>query len=542
MKMVNGVLLLVDAFEGPMPQTRFVLRKALELNLAPIVVLNKADRPDSRPSEVIDEVLGLFIDLGAGAEQLDFPIVHASAKDGWAYMDGGKLYGADAPAPPAADCDAERQENGGGPSAPDAYGGLSPLFEAIVNTIPAPDGYPDMPLQALISSIDYDDYVGRIAIGRIERGSVYRAQQVAVCGKAPHNEKVNRLYTFEGLKRIEAETAEFGDIVAIAGLGDIDIGDTVCDMDAPEPLPFVNIDEPTISMTFSVNNSPFAGRDGSLVTSRHIRERLFREVKTNVSMRVGETETPDSFVVSGRGELHLSILIETMRRQGYEFSVSKPKAIFREQDGGIYEPIELLVIDAPDSSVGAVIEKLASRRAELHNMRKGSDGYTRLEFQIPARSLIGFRSEFLTDTKGNGIMNHVFHGFEPYKGDVAQRARGVLVAWEEGEAAAYGLYNAQDRGVLFISPGALVYEGMIVGECSREGDMAINVCKRKHATNIRAAGADEAIRLTPPRSFSLEQALEFISDDELIEITPKNIRLRKRILNAEQRYRRERRE
>ena len=562
LKMVNGVLLLVDSFEGPMPQTRFVLKKALELDLVPIVVINKADRADSRPVEVVDEVLNLFIELGADEERLAFPIIYASAKDGWAILDdilsagpnnaaggagdssggdtGNALNNAAGPGGnPGPRGDAPQPEESGYTGArigqQRAKNDLSPLFETIINTVPPPAGYPDKPLQVLISNIDYDDYVGRIAIGRIERGTARRSQQVVVCGKSNHNEKINRLYTFEGLKRFDTETADFGDIIAIAGLGDIDIGDTVCDVEAPEPLPFVNIDEPTITMTFSVNNSPFAGREGSLLTSRHIRDRLFREVKTNVSMRVEETDSPDAFKVSGRGELHLSILIETMRRQGYEFSVSKPTAITREEGGELYEPFEHLITDAPDAAAGIIIEKLGSRKAEMLNMRKHADGYTRLEFLIPSRSLIGFRSDFLTDTRGNGIMNHVFHGFGLYKGEIAGRSRGSLIARENGEASAYGLYNAQDRGVIFISPGVNVYEGMVVGECSRDEDMAINVCKKKHMTNIRAAGTDEALKLTPPRLLSLEQALEYIAEDELLEVTPNNYRIRKRILNTESR-------
>ena len=512
LKMVDGVLLLVDSFEGPMPQTRFVLKKALEMRLVPVVVVNKADRPDARLDEVVDEILNLFIELGADDDLLDFPIVYASAKDGWAELDR----------------DAQNPDSD-----------LTPLFEVIVDAVPPPSGYTDLPLQALISNIDYDDYIGRIAVGRVERGSIYRSQQVVVCGVSEghvnHNEKIARLFMYQGLRRVETDSAGLGDIVAIAGLGDINIGDTVCDVTAPETLPFVDIDEPTISMTFSVNNSPFAGREGEYVTSRHLRERLFREVRTNLSLRIKETESTDSYVVSGRGELHLSILIETMRRQGYEFSVSKPAPIYRERDGVTYEPVEFLAIDAPEEYIGIIMEKLGARKAALINLKHAADGRARLEFGIPARGLIGYRSEFLTDTKGNGIMNHVFSGFEPYKGDIAPRTRGSLVAWEYGEAAAYGLFNAQDRGTLFISPGAVVYEGMIVGECSREGDMSINVCKKKHATNIRAAGSDEAVRLTPPRVLSLEQALEFIADDELIEVTPKSIRLRKRILDAERR-------
>ncbi|MDR3120140.1 MAG: translational GTPase TypA [Clostridiales bacterium] len=506
LKMVNGVLLLVDSFEGPMPQTRFVLKKALELELVPIVVINKADRPDARPPEVVDEVLDLFIELGADEDQLEFPVVYASARDGWATLDA--------------------LENGET---------LAPLFETILETVPSPTGYPDEPFQVLISNIDYDEYVGRIAVGRIERGSARYAQQVVVCGRdgGSHNEKITRLYSFDGLKRVEVQEAELGDIVAIAGLGDINIGDTVCDVAAPEPLPFVNIDEPTIAMTFSVNNSPFAGREGTYVTSRHLRDRLFREIETNVSMRVEETDSPEAFKVSGRGELHLSILIETMRRQGYEFQISKPKVIMKELGGQQHEPVEHLTVDVPEEFVGVTIEKLGARKGEMINMHPNAGGYTRLEFLVPARGLIGFRSEFLTDSKGNGIMNHVFHGFEPFKGEIATRTRGSLVAWETGETVTYGLYNAQDRGALFISPGTRVYEGMIVGENAREDDMAINVCKRKHVTNMRASGSDEAMRLVPPRLLTLEQALEFIADDELVEVTPQNIRLRKRILDTE---------
>jgi GTP-binding protein len=515
LKMVNGVLLLVDSYEGPMPQTRFVLKKALELDLVPIVVINKVDRSEARPAEVLDEVLDLFIELGADDAQLDFPVVYASSRDGWATLDPQELASG-----------AEQDSDA-----------LTPLFRTIVDSVPPPSGYPDRPFQLLISNIDYDEYVGRIAVGRIERGSARYAQQAVVCGRGGGRraEKITRLYAFEGLKRIEVQEAGLGDIVAVAGLGDINIGDTVCDAEAPEPLPFVSIDEPTIAMTFSVNNSPFAGREGTYVTSRHLRDRLFREVETNVSMRVDETDSPDAFKVSGRGELHLSILIETMRRQGYEFQVSKPKVIMREEEGRLLEPVEHLTADVPEAFVGVTIEKLGMRKGEMINMRANADSFTRIEFLIPARGLIGFRSEFLTDTKGNGIMNHVFHGFEPYKGDIQARRRGSLVAWEGGEAMTYGLYNAQERGALFIAPGTKVYEGMVVGENSREDDMAINICKKKHVTNIRAAGSDEAMRLTPPRLLSLEQALEFIADDELMEVTPQNIRLRKRILDTEQR-------
>jgi len=508
LKMVDGVLLLVDAFEGPMPQTRFVLRKALQLNLKPIVVINKIDRPEARPEEVIDEVLELFIELGADDDQIEFPVIYASSREGYAVLDLN-----------------DEKKN------------LEPLFNVIVEKVPAPEGEFDKPLQLLVSNVDYDDYVGRIAIGRIERGEVRSGQQAVICRKdgSVTQGKISRLYKFEGLKRAEADNAQLGDIVAVSGLSDINIGETICDIGYPEPLPFVNIDEPTITMTFSVNNSPFAGKEGTYVTSRHLRDRLFKELETNVSLRVEETDSPDSFKVSGRGELHLSILIETMRRQGYEFQVSKPKVIFKEIDGVKYEPIELLMIDVPEEYMGVTIEKLGSRKAEMLNMHSASEGYMRLEFKIPARGLIGYRSEFLTDTKGNGIMNHIFYGYEPYKGDITMRPRGSLVAWEDGEAVTYGLYNAQERGTLFISPGEKVYEGMVVGENARNEDIVVNVCKKKHVTNMRASGSDEALRLTPPKILSLEQALEFISDDELVEITPKNIRLRKRILDTEQR-------
>lgn len=508
LKMVDGVLLLVDAFEGSMPQTRFVLSKALQLNLKPIVVVNKIDRPEARPLEVVDEVLDLFIELGADDDQLEFPVIYASSREGYAIYN----------------LEDEKKD-------------LQPLFDTIIEKVPAPSGYIDKPLQLLVSSIDYDEYVGRIAIGRIERGRVRVGQQAVVCkqDESLQNIRISRLYSYQGLKRVECEEAALGDIVVVAGVGDITIGETICDVDCPEALPFVDIDEPTISMTFSVNNSPFAGREGDYVTSRHLRDRLFKELEKNVSLRVEETESPDSFKVSGRGELHLSILIETMRRQGYEFQVSRPTVIYKEKNGELLEPIEYLMIDVPEEFMGSVMEKLGSRKAEMVNMHSANQGYTRLEFKIPARCLIGYRSEFLTDTKGNGIMNHVFHGFETFKGEIQGRQRGSMVAWEEGEAVTYGLYNAQERGSLFIDPGTKVYEGMIVGENARSEDIVINVCKKKHVTNMRASGSDEALRLTPPIIMSLEQALEFISDDELVEITPKNIRIRKRILDSEMR-------
>ncbi len=508
LKMVDGVLLLVDAFEGAMPQTRFVLKKALSLNLKPIVVVNKIDRPEARPDEVVDEILELFIELGADDDQLEFPVVYASSREGFAVCDLG----------------GERID-------------LKPLFEMIVDKVPAPKGEFDETLQMLVSNIDYDEYVGRIAIGRVDRGVIKLNQQAIICKKegTQLNARITKLYTFEGLKRVESPEGRVGDIVAVSGVGDVTIGDTICDVGAPDPLPFVAIDEPTLSMTFSVNNSPFAGREGTFVTSRHLRDRLFKELETNVSLKVEETESADSFEVSGRGELHLSILIETMRRQGYEFQVSKPSVIYKEVDGVQMEPIEYLMIDVPEDFMGVVMEKLGQRKAEMVNMTSANQGYMRLEFTIPARGLIGYRSEFMTDTKGNGILNHVFHSYEEYKGDIPTRTRGSMVAWEDGDAVTYGLYNAQERGTLFISPGTKVYEGMIVGENARYDDIVVNVCKKKHVTNMRASGSDDALRLTPPTVLSLEQALEFIADDELVEITPKNIRLRKRVLNSEMR-------
>jgi GTP-binding protein len=496
LNMVDGVLLLVDAFEGPMPQTRFVLKKALELNLVPIVVINKIDRPGARPYEVAEQVLDLFLELGADDDQADFPIIYASSRKGFAVYD-----------------------------LKDNKESLEPLLHAIVEKVPAPVGYYDKPLQLQVSSIDYDEYIGRIGIGRIARGTIKSGQSAVVCNKNGiiNSIKIGKLFKFEGLKRVDSEEAALGDIVAISGAGNINIGDTICDIDTPEPLPFINIEEPTITMTFIVNNSPFAGTEGTFVTSRHLRDRLFKELETNVSLRVEETDSPDSFRVSGRGELHLSILIETMRRQGYEFQVSKPKAILKYIDGVKCEPIEYLNIDLPEEFMGVVMEKLGARKAELVNMHSANEGYMRLEFKIPARGLIGYRSEFLTDTKGNGIMYHVFHSYDEYKGDILSKPRGSIVAWEDGEAVTYGLYNAQERGILFITPGTKVYEGMIVGENARPDDIVVNVCKKKHVTNMRAAGSDEALRLTPATIFSLEKSLEFIAEDELVEITPKNI-------------------
>lgn len=508
LKMVDGVLLLVDAFEGCMPQTRFVLKKALNLKKKVLVVVNKIDRPGARPSEVIDEVLDLFIELGADEDQIEFPVVYASAKDGYSSLD------------------------------PDVReGDMRPLLDAILEHISAPDGDIDGPLQILFSSLDYDDYIGRIGVGRVERGKILRGENVVLCkqdGKQ-ENVKISRLYQFEGLKRVEVDSAMMGDIVCVSGIADLNIGETACDPECIEPLPFVKIDEPTISMNFIVNDSPFAGREGKFVTSRNLRDRLFKEVETNVSMRVEETDSTDTFKVSGRGELHLSILIETMRRQGYEFQVSRPEVIYKTINGQLCEPIELLIIEVPEQYVGSVIEKLGSRKGELENMGSRNGGATHLEFKIPARGLIGYRSEFMTDTNGNGIMNQLFAGYEPYKGDIQTRERGSIVVHETGTSTGYGLFNTQDRGRLFIGPGVEVYEGMIVGECSRNEDIVCNVCKKKQMTNTRAAGSDDALRLVPHSTLSLEQSMEFIKDDELLEVTPESLRLRKRVLSKEQR-------
>ena len=506
--MVDGVLLLVDAFEGCMPQTRFVLKKALNLKKKVLVVVNKIDRPGARPSEVIDEVLDLFIELGADEDQIEFPVVYASAKDGYSSLD------------------------------PDVReGDMRPLLDAILEHISAPDGDINGPLQILFSSLDYDDYIGRIGVGRVERGKILRGENVVLCkqdGKQ-ENVKISRLYQFEGLKRVEVDSAMMGDIVCVSGIADLNIGETACDPECIEPLPFVKIDEPTISMNFIVNDSPFAGREGKFVTSRNLRDRLFKEVETNVSMRVEETDSTDTFKVSGRGELHLSILIETMRRQGYEFQVSRPEVIYKTINGQLCEPIELLIIEVPEQYVGSVIEKLGSRKGELETMGSRNGGATHLEFKIPARGLIGYRSEFMTDTNGNGIMNQLFAGYEPYKGDIQTRERGSIVVHETGTSTGYGLFNTQDRGRLFIGPGVEVYEGMIVGECSRNEDIVCNVCKKKQMTNTRAAGSDDALRLVPHSTLSLEQSMEFIKDDELLEVTPESLRLRKRVLSKEQR-------
>ena len=506
LKMVDGVLLLVDAFEGCMPQTRFVLKKALGLGKKPVVVVNKIDRPGARPEEVVDEVLDLFIELGANDDQLEFPVVYASGRDG---------YASDDPHTPGTD--------------------MTPLFEAILREVPAPTGDLNGPAQVLFSNIDYDEYVGRIGIGRVERGSVKVNDNMVLCHRdgTTKNVKISKLYQFEGLKRVEADSAQLGDIIAVSGITDLNIGETACSPDCVEALPFVKIDEPTVSMMFMVNNSPFAGREGKYVTSRNLRDRLFKEVETNVAMRVEETDSADTFKVSGRGELHLSILIEQMRRQNYEFQVSRPTVILKEIDGKKCEPIELLMIEVPDNYVGAVMEKLGSRKAEIVNMGTRDTGMTHLEFKIPARGLMGYRSEFMSDTNGNGIMNHVFDSYEPYKGDIIQRQQGSLIAHETGESTGYGLFAAQDRGRMFIGPGVEVYEGMIVGASPKNEDIVVNVCKKKHVTNTRAAGSDEALKLTPPTVLSLEQSLEFIAEDEFVEVTPKSIRMRKQILSKE---------
>ena len=513
LNMVDGVLLLVDAFEGPMPQTKYVLRKALEQKLKPIVVINKIDRPDQRVEEVVDEVLELFIELEANDEQLDFPVVYATAREGIAKM-----------------------------AMDDASDNLQPLFECIEKTIPAPRGEIDGPLQVMITTLDYDDYVGRIAIGRVVRGRVAGGQNVVILnGETETKARIGKVYIYEGLKRTEVKAAALGDIIAMIGLESVNIGDTVADTENPEALPTIRIDEPTLAMTFAVNTSPFAGREGQFVTSRHVRDRLFREAETNVSLRVTETENADSFEVAGRGELHLSILIETMRREGYELQIGKPQVIYKQINGKRCEPMEFLTIDVPQEFMGAVMESLGTRRAELVNMVELA-GYLRMEFIVPARGLIGFRSEFLTNTKGNGIMHHVFHGYVPYKGDIPGRTRGALVAFEDGETTGYGINSIQDRGIMFVVPGQAVYQGMIVGENAREMDMDVNPCKKKHVTNMRASGTDDAVRLTPPRILSLEQALEYINDDEAVEVTPQSIRLRKATLDRHLRGRERKKE
>ena len=509
LKTVDGVLLVVDAFDGPMPQTREVLKKSLALNLQPIVVINKIDRPGANPLKAVDKVLELFMDLNATDEQLDFPVIYASAKNGIAKMNLN-----------------------------DESDNITCIFDTIIDYIKPPKCEIDGPMQLLVSNIDYDDYLGRIAIGRVERGTIKAGQSVSICKEDKNAQgKLAKLFTYEGLKRVEAEEIKAGDIVAVSGIPDINIGDTICDIDHPEKIPFVNIDEPTVSMTFSVNDGPLAGKEGKFVTSRHIRDRLFKELERNVSLRVKETDKAESFEVCGRGELHLSILIENMRREGFELLVSRPKVIFKDIDGVKCEPIETLSVNVPDDSVGNVIEKLGRRKAEMVNMEPAEPGHTKIEFDIPARGLIGYRTEFLTDTKGEGTMSSVFKDYEPYKGEIQSRTRGVLVAFEAGTSITYGLYNAQLRGELLIGAGVEVYEGMIVGINSRNEDISINVCKEKHLTNTRASGSDDALRLVPPLKMSLEQSIEFIADDELVEVTPKNIRLRKKILDTKTRER-----
>ena len=507
LKMVNGVILVVDAFEGAMPQTKFVLMKALELNLPVIVCINKIDRPEARPDEVIDEVLELFMDLDASDEQLDCPFVYASAKNGYATL-----------------------------SLDDEPKDMMPLFETILNYIPAPEGDPDANTQVLISTIDYNEYVGRIGVGKVDNGCL-RVNQDAIMLNAHDPEKqkkvrISKLYEFDGLNKVEVKEAKIGSIVAISGIAEIHIGDTICDPENPVAIPFQKISEPTISMNFIVNDSPLAGQEGKYVTSRHIRDRLFKELNTDVSLRVEETESADSFKVSGRGELHLSVLIENMRREGYEFAVSKAEVLYHtDENGKKTEPMEMAYVDVPDEFTGVVIEKLSQRKGELQNMGSISGGYTRLEFKIPSRGLIGYRGDFMTDTKGNGIINTIFCGYEPYRGDIQYRKLGSLIAFESGESVAYGLFSAQERGSLFIGPGEKVYSGMVIGQCSRAEDIELNVCKKKHLTNTRSSSADEALTLTPPRVLSLEQALDFIDTDELLEVTPESLRIRKKILD-----------
>ncbi|MCR4612084.1 MAG: translational GTPase TypA [Lachnospiraceae bacterium] len=513
LKMVNGVILVVDAFEGSMPQTKFVLKKALELDLPVICCVNKIDRPEARPEEVIDEVLELLMDLEASDEQFDLPFVYASAKEGFATLD----------------LDGEKKD-------------MSPLFDTILDYIPAPKGDPEASTQVLISTIDYNEYVGRIGIGKVDNGSI-KINEEAVVVNAHDPEKCNKvkiskLYEFDGLEKIDVDKADIGSIVAISGISDIQIGDTLCSVDNPKPIEFQKISEPTIAMNFIVNDSPFAGQEGKYVTSRHIRDRLFKELNTDVSLRVEETDSPDSYKVSGRGELHLSVLIENMRREGYEFAISKAEVLYKEDENGKKtEPMEIAYVDVPDEFTGAVIEKLSLRKGELRNMSQIAGGYTRIEFKIPSRGLIGYRGDFLTDTKGNGIINTIFDGYEPYKGDIEYRQLGSLIAFETGEAVTYGLFSAQDRGSLFISPGEKVYSGMVIGSCSRAEDIEINVCKKKHLTNTRSSSADEALTLTPPRILSLEQAIDFIDTDELLEVTPESLRIRKRILDPTERKR-----
>ena len=513
LKMVNGVVLVVDAFEGVMPQTKFVLQKALELNLSVIVCINKIDRPEARPNEVIDEILELFIDLDANEDQLDCPFIFASAKSGYAI----------------ADLNDERKD-------------MQPLFDCIVNNIPAPEGDPDADTQMLISTIDYNEFVGRIGVGKIENGKLKVNQEVTIVNhhdpSVRKRVRITKLYTFSGLNKVDVPEASFGDIVAVSGIADIHIGDTLCSVENPVAIPFQKISEPTISMDFMVNDSPFAGQEGKFVTSRHLRDRLMRELNTDVSLRVEDTENMDSFKVSGRGELHLSVLIENMRREGYEFAVSKAEVLYKKDENGkLLEPMEIAYIDVPDEFTGVVIEKLSQRKGELQTMGAGNGGYTRLEFRIPSRGLIGYRGDFMTDTKGNGIMNTAFDGYAPYKGDIQYRKQGSLIAFETGESVTYGLYIAQERGQLFIGAGEKVYSGMVIGQNAKTDDIEINVCKTKHLTNTRSSSADEALRLTPPRVLSLEQAIDFIDTDELLEVTPDNLRIRKKILDPKMRKR-----
>ncbi|MBX9135824.1 MULTISPECIES: translational GTPase TypA [unclassified Clostridium] len=509
LKMVDSVLLVVDSYEGPMPQTKFVLKKALELKLKPIVVINKIDKPNARPEEVIDEVFDLFLELGADDEQLDFPIIYASAREGFARY-----------------------------NVEDTNTGMEPLFKTIIEHVEPPKGYIDGPFQMLVTTLDSNAFVGKIAIGKVHRGKVKKNQSVALVRQdgSKSNYKITAVFGYNGLKREEVEEAGLGDIIAVSGILDANIGETIADASNPEALPFVEIDEPTLNMNFMVNDSPFAGKEGEFVTSRHLRDRLMKELETNVSLRVKEI-TPDCFEVSGRGELHLSVLIETMRREGFELQVSKPNVIFKEENGKKLEPMEHLTIDVPEEFMGAVMEKMGPRKAEMVNMTSAVNGYTRLEFVIPARGLIGFRNEFMTDTKGNGIMNHVFEGYAPYKGEIESRSRGSIVSFEQGEAIAYGLFNAQERGRLFVVPGTPVYQGMVVGECARAEDLDINVCKGKKLTNTRASGSDDAVKLVPVTTLTLEQSIEFIGNDELVEVTPESIRIRKRYLDASERKR-----
>ena len=510
LRMVDGALLLVDAFEGPMAQTKFVLRKALEVGLRIIVVVNKIDRPDARPHDVLNEVFDLFVELEADDWQLDFPVVYASSRQGIATID---------PEKPGED--------------------LQPIFEMIRDEVPAPDGDSDLPLQLQVTTLDYDDYVGRIGIGRVMNGTLYANQLVSLCKRDGSVEKIKigKIWTYEGLKRKDTDRVGVGDIVALSGLGQVNIGETVSDGENPMPLPLLSIDEPTLTMTFSINDSPFAGKEGKYVTSRHLRDRLWKEVETNISLKVSEADTPDAFQVSGRGELHLAILIETMRREGYELQVSKPEPILKRVNDQLYEPYERLFINVPEEFTGRIIENLGGRKGEMINLQPAGQNNTKIEFIIPARGLIGFRSEFLTDTKGEGIMHHLFDHYGPWKGEISGRRRGVLIAFENGDATTYGIHNVEDRGSLFIEPGQKVYAGMVVGEHSRENDLEVNVCKKKQLTNMRASSSDETIRLTPPIIFSLERAMEYIEDDELVEITPSSIRMRKKLLDRSERER-----